>query len=292
MYIKFLEYLLEDDPNVSISKSGIKLRKKISPLVRMLIPLTIPVKLKVLRRANLPNRPMIFAATHGFKEDVECTLLTINCHSYLLIGALAQVFHSFQGISAWVNGSIFVNRADKVSRQAAKEKMICAINLGANIVIFPEGTWNKSPNKLVGGLFPGVYDVAMATGALVAPVATHREGKIVYSILDECFDITEYSRKEGVHVLRDKLATLQWELMEKCQSACRKDMPSADQVDEYWENYINALMAEVKFYEYDLELHTKYVDKSVVERREAFSYLSNLKPSRNNAFLFDKRNYI
>ena len=289
MYNKFLEYLLDNDPEKCISKAGIRFRKIISPLVRLVTPLTIPRKLKVIRRAKMPNAPVIFAAAHWFKEDAECTLLTAGKHAYMLIGALEQCFRSFQGVTAWLIGPIFVNRLDKASRKASKEKAIRAINLGASLIIFPEGTWNKSPNKPIVGLFPGVYDIAKATGALVAPIATHREGKFVYGILDECFDITQYSRKEGMLVLKDKLATLRWELMEKYSPGYLKDMPLPEEADAYWENYINGLMAEVKYYEYEAELHTKFIDKNIVESSEAFAHLLDLQPNHNNAFLFNKR---
>lgn len=289
MYNKFLEYLMDNDPSTGVSKIGIRFRKIISPLVRLAVPFTIPVKLHVIRRAKMPKRPIIFASAHGFKEDAECTLVTANRCAYMLIGALEQVFRSFQGVTAWLVGPILVNRLDKESRKASKEKAIRAINFGASLIIFPEGTWNKSPNLLMNKLFPGVYDIAKATGAFVAPIATHRENGHVYAILDECFDITQYSRTEGIAVLRDKLATLRWELMEKYSPARLKDMPSVEEAAAYWEKYINDLMAEVKFYEYEDELHTKFVDKNITEYAEAFAHLADLKPCSNNAFLFNKR---
>lgn len=291
MYNKFLEHLLDNSPNAGISRIGIRFRKIISPLVRFVIPFTTPTKLQIIRRSQMPNRPIIFAATHGFKEDIEDTLLTANRCAYILIGALKQIFMTFQGVTAWLVGLILVNRLDKDSRKASKDKMIRAIQLGVSIIIFPEGTWNKSPNLLMNKLFPGVYDIAKATGALVAPIATHREGGHVYSILDECFDITQYSRTEGMLVLRDKLATLRWELMETYSPGRLEDMPPVEQADTYWANFINGLMAEVEFYDYEEELHTKFVDKNIIEYGEVFSHLSDLQPNYSNAFLFNKRNH-
>lgn len=291
MYNKFLEYLLDNSPNAGISRIGIRFRKIISPLVRFVIPFTTPTKLQIIRRSQMPNRPIIFAATHGFKEDIEDTLLNVNRCAYILIGALKQIFMTFQGVTAWLVGLIFVNRLDKDSRKASKDKMIRAIQLGASIIIFPEGTWNKSPNLLMNQLFPGVYDIAKATGALVAPIATHREGGHVYSILDECFDITQYSRTEGMLVLRDKLATLRWEFMETYSPGRLEDMPPVEQADTYWVNFINGLMAEVEFYDYEEELYTKFVDKNIIEYGEVFSHLSDLQPNCSNAFLFNKRNH-
>jgi len=49
------------------------------------------------------------------------------------------------------------------------------------------------------------------------------------------------------------------------------------------------LMAEVEFYDYEEELHTKFVDKTITTHEMAFEHLKDLKPNKNNAFLFNKR---
>lgn len=290
MYNKFLEYLLDNSPERCISKTGIMVRKTIGPVVRLVVPFTTPTKLEVVRRAKMPDAPVIFAATHGFKEDIEDTLLTAGRSAYILIGSLTQIFRSFQGISAWAAGAVLVDRLDKGSRSASKQKLIRALNLGASVIIFPEGTWNKSPNLMMNRLFPGVWDIAEATGAAVAPVATHREGERVYSILGECFDITEYPRGEGMLVLRDRLSTLRWELMERYSCCRREDLPAGKEAEAYWKNYVNSLMAEVEFYDYQDELSTAYVDRSITEPQSVIHDLRKVTPGCANAFLYDKRN--
>lgn len=79
--------------------------------------------------------------------------------------------------------------------------------------------------------------------------------------------------------------------MEKYSPGRLEDMPPVEEADTYWKNYINELMAEVKYYEYEAELHTKYIDKNTVEASDAFAHLSDLQPNRSNAFLFSKRNH-
>lgn len=283
----FLRYLLKNDAITGLSKTGFTIRKIINPFIRFAIPFTTKTKLIIVRRETVPkNRPIIFAATHGFKEDIVDTLVIINRQAYILIGSLSQIFYTIEGVSAWAAGTILVDRLNKESRKASKEKMIRALNIGASIIIFPEGTWNKSPNQMASGLFPGVYDVAKATGALVVPVATHRDGKHVYGILDHAFDITEYERKEGVAVLRDRFATLRYEMMDKFSHIKRNTLPFGTQADLYWTQYIDDLMHEVEFYDYEDGLHTKYIDKTITEPAEAFAHLQMLQPNLNNAFLF------
>lgn len=290
MYNHFIEPLLYADPQKCISSAGIAIRRRINPIIRFALPFTTKTKLHVVRRAKIPsNRPVIYAAAHGFKEDIEHAVLTVNTSAYILVGSLGQIFHSFDGIAAWANGLILVNRMDKQSRKDVKQKMIRALDLGANIIIYPEGTWNKSPNQLMSGLFPGVYDVAKATGALVAPVGIYLNGQDAYSILDEAFDITKYGRVEGVCILRDKLATLQFELMEMQPVIARKELPTGKAAEAYWKEHIDRLMAEVEYYAYEEELHTKFVDKSITEPTDAFAHLKQLIPCRENAFLLRER---
>lgn len=72
MYNKFLEKYLDYAPEKVISKKGIIMRKIISPVLRFVVPFVTPnSKLTVVRRAKLPKQPVIFVATHGFREDVE-----------------------------------------------------------------------------------------------------------------------------------------------------------------------------------------------------------------------------
>ena len=155
--------------------------------------------------------------------------------------------------------------------------------------MYPEGTWNKSPNDLISGLFPGIYEVAQLSGAMVAPIATYRNGKKSFGILEEAFDICQFSREEGIQILRDKMATMQYELMEKCGIHNRNEFPYEQEGEQYWKDFIDGLMAEVQFYDYDVELHTKYHPQDVIAPKEAFAFMERLVVNRNNAFLFKKK---
>lgn len=49
-------------------------------------------------------------------------------------------------------------------------------------------------------------------------------------------------------------------------------------------------MAEVEFYDYEDELSTAYVDRCIIEPTQVIHDLRKVKPSRANAFLYNKRN--
>ena len=45
-----------------------------------------------------------------------------------------------------------------------------------NLLLFPEGTQNLSPNTLVGHLYAGAVDLAITCGAQIVPIAIKRDG--------------------------------------------------------------------------------------------------------------------
>ena len=289
MYNRFLEKYLDYDPEKVISKKGVIIRKLISPVLRFAVPFFTPhTKLVVERRKQLPKQPVIFAATHGFREDVEHTVVMAGRQAYMLNGCPLQLLRSFDGITAWLVGLIIIDRTDRESRSSSVEKLVRVLKLGSSVIMYPEGTWNKSPNQLMSGLFPGIYDVAKKSGALVVPIATYRGKKKSYGIQEEAFDICQYDRTEGMQVLRDKMATMQYELMEKYGKGSRSEFPYGEEAEQYWKDHIDGLMAEVQFYEYEVELNTKYRPKGITDPKDAFAFLDHLIPRWENEFMFRK----
>lgn len=287
MYNKFLEYLKSYEPEKVMSASGIKFRKVLHPLIRTLAPMTTKNELKIVRQEPLPkNVPIIFACTHGFKDDILFSVMTAKAHAYVLIGGIGHFYNTMDGITLWLNGTVIVERQNKASRRASVQKMIRAINLGANMMLFPEGLWNKTENQLVQKLFPGIYDVAKATGAKVIPIVTHLDGTTCYAIRDKEFDLTSFERAEGMTALRDKLASLKWEIMETYCVTERDKLLQGVSPEKYWYDYIESMIAETAFYERDDEAASLYIDKNITTPEEVFAHLDSLIPCRENAFLF------
>lgn len=161
-----------------------------------------------------------------------------------------------------------VDRKDKASRTASKPKMEYAIELGSDLLIFPEGVWNKTENLIVQKLFPGIYDVAKSTGAVVMPIGMIQVENTVYSILDEPFDISEFERTEGLSILRDKMSTVKYELMEKYAFDKRENIGNPHY---YWESFLEELIATTNgHYDYEIENKAHCIDKSISEYDDAF----------------------
>lgn len=197
MYNKCFEYLLSNDPDDVISKSGILVRKAINPIYRKVIPFSTKNELIIERKEDVPkDKKIIYSATHGFRDDIVLTLKTIDAPVYLLYGSLLDFYYSIDGLALWLNGTIIVDRKDKKSRAAAILKMERALELGSNLLIYPEGVWNKEQSLIVQKLYTGIYDVAEKEEVLVVPIATIQEGNKCYSIQGSAYDITNFTKDD------------------------------------------------------------------------------------------------
>lgn len=209
---KILKYLLSDNISKCVNKNGVMIRKVINPLFRNFMMIFTSGKFIITNKNNVSEKEnVIYAGTHGFHDDIIFTIKTADRHAYLLYGNLLDFFETFHGFGLWTNGVVLVDRSNKESRKSVVYKMENVINNGTNMVMFPEGTWNKSESLIVLELHLGIYDVAEKTGAKVVPIATYLDGKIAYSKKGEAFDITCVD-DENMQIILDN----DIKLIEKC----------------------------------------------------------------------------
>lgn len=253
-----LEYLLKNNPDDVLSKSGVKIRKFISPIFRKVMMLFTSGKLVIVRKGVVPkDKNIIYAATHGFHDDIIFSMKTANRHTYLLYGSLMDFFKSFHGLGLWVNGVTLVDRKNKQSRNAAPLKMARVSEYGTNNIMFPEGTWNKTEAKPVQKLYPGIYDVAEKTGDLVVPIATVLDGDICYSIEGNAYDITYIDEKLSLEIVKQQLLKI----------TKSKDLFIYNFNNEF---FIRSILEDL--------LNTLYGDKSIIKKyQENTFYYSKLK---------------
>ena len=203
IYNKCFEYLMSNNPDEVLSKKGIRIRKIFHPVFTKLLPLTTKNKLKVVKRAPIPTeRPVIFALSHGFRDDIALGLKTIGKHAYLAYASLPDFYYSIDGLALWANGVYIIDRKDRKSKQALIPKIVKAHELGQRYhAICVEGVWNKDPNKIVLDLWKGFYVAARKINALVMPVAMinkdmdidRDKDKTCYSSLGEAVDLIKYA---------------------------------------------------------------------------------------------------
>lgn len=286
---RLLKYLLKNEPEKVMSKGGYRIRKFISnPVRNKLGPATSKNTYHIHRKDSLPtDRPLIFACTHQCKDDIALALASAGRHTYLLFASLPDFYGTLDGPALWINGVILVDRKDKDSRAAAVPKMKHAIGMGADILMYPEGTLNKTENLVVQKLFPGIYYLAKDTNALIVPMAIIQEGKDIYSKVCEPFDICQYEKQDGLNQLRDLMATAKYELMEQYSQINRTDIGEAE---AYWQREMDELVnSMLPFYDFEIENSSQYIDKNITTYDQAFEHLDSIYPTTQSAFLFNKR---
>ena len=119
---------------------------------------------------ELPGKPVIWTMNHAFKDDVLASVLSVSRPFSMFFGSLPQFYNTFDGVLAYNLGSIVINRKSKDSKIAAQEKAKNVINKGLDIMMAPEGVWNKNPHKLLEYFWPGVYRLAKETNSKVVPI--------------------------------------------------------------------------------------------------------------------------
>lgn len=247
------------------------------------------IKLSVLCDERIKSKePIIYACTHVGGIDIETAFETIITPCWLFLGDPREVYRNIDGLMLGLNGVICVELNDKTDRKIAKETAVGLLQNGGNLMIFPEGAWNISVNKLVMSMFPGTAEIAIKSKAQIVPVAIECYGKHMYvaigkniktnGIWEDKYELTKY--------LRDALATLKWQIFEAVGCERRRNIPK-----NYRQIYINNIINKNKVTSYTEKdvIDTMFIDKNIVEYSDAFSHLNNVTINHNTAFLFNKR---
>lgn len=227
------------------------------------------------------DKPLIFVANHSNVHDVPVMLSIIKKHVYVLAGD--EVKNDINGLAFRVNGVIWVHRGDKQSARIAKEKVLNLLHRKKSLLIFPEATWNLTPNLPMLPLHWGAVEFAQETNTSIVPITLEytKDNKCYYSIGKELHASKTDNKAEITNILRDTLATMRWEIWEEFNQTQRKHITendyfeySKDRLDEYPKLDVEYEKTTI------LKLHDSYED--------VFAHLNNIKPTLQNAFLFNK----
>lgn len=160
------------------------------------------------------------------KKDVDHLMLNIiDRNIYMILGSIESLKYNPEMYLCWLDGMIVFDVLDNKSRKDLIPKMERVLKTNS-ILIFPEGSHNYHPNKLINNLFNGHINLALKTGKKIIPVILLRDDKYNISYVDFGNPINicnlhlsiqdYYSREEGDEkyriesmssYLRDKMAT-------------------------------------------------------------------------------------
>ena len=282
--------LLDNDPNAVLSKRGVNIRRRYihNPILKM-APLFLNGK-KLIKEnvAELPNgRSIIFAPNHGFFEDPMSSILMAERHAYLFFGSLPQFFNTFNGVAAYVNGSILINRKNRSSRQAAVDKAVRVLELGADLILYPEGVLNKTPNMLTLRYWPGIVKIARQSNALIVPIVHLPVGNEIHSSRLSAFDVMQYTdeqTQEALDDLQTAVNTELWQLMEKCSQSSRKGiLGEHERMEEACEDIVGAQIGQLgRYYDYPIECAGDFQSRQITREEDVWESVAKLKIKQEN----------
>lgn len=190
----------------------------------------------------------------------------------------------YQGLK--LNGVIPLETGDREDRKVAYYRSIELLEHGGNLLIYPEGAWNISPNLIVMKIFNGTVRIAKETGAEIIPIAIEQYNNNFYFNIGENYVIPKNSSKSVVELnneLRDKLTTLKWEILESQPLLERSQIPS-----NYFTTFQDEIVGRCNYgYGFSKEdaLRESFHDKNVITEEEVFAFLESLEINKDNAFL-------
>lgn len=223
---------------------GIELRKKIYFLIKLILKIDqIFSKEEIIILDDKHNEynkiSKIYACTHIGGNDIQRSFQIINKPAYLMLGDPGILYKMpiYQALK--LNGVIPLETKDRVDRKIAYNRSVELLNKKGNLLIYPEGAWNVSPNAIVMKLYKGTVRLAKETGAEIIPIAMEQYGNKFYFNIGENYTISnnnKYSEQELTDNLRDKLATLKWKIIETQPKLTRNDIP---------DNFLDIFQSEI-----------------------------------------------
>lgn len=297
--IRMFGYLLENDPDKTISELGVKIRRFIHPAIakespkHLMNPHVIenrnfllsesanPSEVPEDRGIILPEEPVIWIQNHGFKDDALSSVASIPRHTYLFFGSIPQFYNSIYGVTAQLGGVVLMNRKVRESKLASVPKTVSLLKNGADILICPEATWNKTPELLQLEYWPGFYRIAQETGAKVVPIVHYLRDPFertnpIHTVMDDPIDITKYSEKEAVELVRDTMATWYYLMLEKYGKTTREELLKGKSYDEAWHEFLDKLISEVDYYDFGIETSCDFRSKDYVRPETAFESIADI----------------
>lgn len=154
-----------------------------------------------------------------------------------------------------MNGVIYFNEREKEDRKSVLNRMVTHLLNGGNLMYFPEGTWNPTPNLPMLPCYWGIVEVAQKGNAIIIPVAAEQYGKRWVINIGKNIDMNQYGQEKeekikAINFLRDILATLKWEIWESEPIYARKQIKS----DE-WDKYVKDRFKEWPYF------NMEYIDE-------------------------------
>lgn len=302
--LKNLGFLLDEEKEFKIT--ALKARRSVNTIVRIIGPLFFKTRQIIIDKGDLvggaaneepmvaipSDKPIVFASNHGFRDDILGTITAVNCHAYIMFASLPQFFNTIHGPLLNLNGVVLVNRKVKKSKQSSVRKAVQVLSAGCNLIMFPEGVWNKSPNLLALPLWNGVYRIAKQSDAIIVPVVHYikdpsytidDKDNPFYTVEWDPIDISKMTEQEALQQIRDAFSTATYLMMEKYGRNTRTaEIGDYTSASARWEEHLKNRASTADYYDHEIETSADYVPKNMVSPYEVFEPISRITLTAHN----------
>ncbi len=121
------------------------------------------------RDRSWAQTPMVIITNHGSYLDTVASYITVP-HLFKTLAKKELLKIPVMG-PIFLTSGIMVDRSSKESRKASFERMVNAVKGGTSILIFPEGTQNRTPEPLQ-EFYDGAFRLAIEAQVPILPIAT------------------------------------------------------------------------------------------------------------------------
>ncbi len=233
----------------------------------------------------------IYIANHFCVNDIPTAAQVIQKHVFALVSDEDR--HKLDGLFLELNGVVWTSRTDKIMRMKSRDEVVWHLKRGENVLMYPEATWNNSPNLLMLPMNYGCVTISQETAVPIIPLYLffHKESNTCYVKIHKPF-VPFDDRVESINKLRDIMATTAFNYMEKYNASTRAKMV----VENFdWDNEVRLRLLEYRRSRKNPDdvrkTEEQYIfkPKNIIENKEAFSHLNTIDINAKTAFLFNKR---
>lgn len=168
------------------------------------------------------EEPYIFVCNHTCPEDIETVFNIIDRNAYLVLGSIETLKYNPEAYFLWANGVIPFDILQQEERKTVIPKAEKVLKTNS-ILIFPEGSHNYHPNKIINNLYDGPANLALQTGRKIVIISLLRdqEKNISYIDVSNPIDVQTMNNypdekakvKDITLQIRDKMATAIYHMM-------------------------------------------------------------------------------
>jgi 1-acyl-sn-glycerol-3-phosphate acyltransferase len=153
------------------------------PWARFCARRILEVDLDVRGREHLPRRPRGYLYVSNHQSYVDILILMEALDTAAFLSKKLIRYFPVLGRCAYCGGTVFMERGEKASRQAALEETLRMCQESTPVVVFPEGT-RSADGELREKIHPRAMHEAWRRGLRVIPVGLHGSHRVFPRTMD------------------------------------------------------------------------------------------------------------